>query len=71
MKAPVVELFDRIKDETHRPILKMTFSLQTMMDILKKREKNYKKADFIIDTNKKRAYTILNDIIKEYEDYVK
>lgn len=71
LKAPVVELFDRIKDETHRPILKMAFSLQTMMDILKKREKNYKRADFIIDTNKKRAYTILNDIIKEYEDYVK
>lgn len=71
LKAPVVELFDRIKDETHRPLLKSSFSVETLREILKKREKNYKRADFVIDTNKQRAYTILNDIIKEYEDHEK
>ena len=36
-------------------------------ELLKIREKNYQKADFTIDTLDKKAYTILNDIIQEYE----
>lgn len=70
LKAPAGELFRRIGEVGNRPLLKKTFSVETIKDILKKREKNYMKADFVIDTNKKRAYTILNDIIKEYENYV-
>ena len=70
LKAPAEELFIRIKNETHRPLLKDGFSVEKIKGLLNKREKNYLKADFIIDTNKHRAYTILNDIIKEYENYV-
>lgn len=71
LKAPAKELFKRIENETGRPMLGTDFSVKTIENLLKKREKNYLKADFIIDTNQKQAYTILNDILKEYENYVK
>lgn len=71
LKAPAKELFKRIQNETNRPILNENFSQETIECLLKKREKNYLKSDFIIDTNQKQAYTILNDILKEYENYDK
>lgn len=71
LKAPAKELFERIKDETHRPLLNEDFSLKTVETLLKKREKNYLKANFVIDTYQKPAYTILDDILREYENYVK
>ncbi|MFA7659470.1 MAG: shikimate kinase [Candidatus Gastranaerophilaceae bacterium] len=71
LKAPAKELFNRVENETHRPLLNENFSLKTIENMLKKREKNYLKADFVIDTNQKQAYTILDDILKGYEDYVK
>lgn len=71
LKAPVNEIFDRIKDQTHRPLLQEKDALQILKNLLKKREKNYLKAHFVIDTSKKQAYTILDDILKEYDNYVK
>lgn len=70
LKAPAIVLFDRIKNENHRPLIKGETPYETFKSILKKREKNYCKADYVIDTNQKRAYTILNDIIHGYEKYV-
>lgn len=71
LKAPVEELFNRIKNEQHRPLLNGDDPKETLKKLLKKREKNYLKANFTIDTEKKQAYTILNDILSEYENYVK
>lgn len=71
LKAPAKELFERIKNETNRPLLNENFSVKTIESLLKKREKNYLKANFVIDTSQKPAYTILDDILKEYEYYVK
>lgn len=71
LKAPAKELFKRVEGKTHRPLLNKDFSLKTIETLLKKREKNYLKANFVIDTNQKQAYTILDDILREYENYVK
>lgn len=71
LKAPVVEIFDRIKDQNHRPLVQEKNALETLKKLLKTREKNYLKAHFVIDTSKKQAYTILDDILKEYDNYVK
>lgn len=71
LKASYDELFNRIKEETHRPLFSKELSKKTVGNLLKKREKNYLKAHFIIDTDKKQAYTILDDILREYENYVK
>lgn len=71
LKASVDEILKRIENETHRPLLQTDLPRQTLKDLLRKREPNYLKADFVIDTNKKQAYTILDNIIREYENYVK
>ena len=73
LKAPAAELFKRLQEQgtDNRPLLKEDFSLGSVEKLLAKREKHYQKADFIINTNQKPAYTILNDILKEYENYVK
>ena len=73
LKAPAEELFKRIENEKeqNRPLLNKDFSVKTIKDLLKKREKNYLQANFVIDTTNKQAYTILDDILKEYDHYVK
>lgn len=71
LKAPAKELFRRIENETHRPLLNENFSQNTIEVLLRKREKNYFKADFVIDTYQMPAYTILDNILSEYENYVK
>lgn len=73
LKASPGELFGRIKKEnsSKRPLLADDFSFEKIQSILKKREKNYKKAHFTIDTDKKPAYNILDEILKECSEYAK
>lgn len=71
LKAPASVLFDRVKNETHRPLLNQDFSIETIEALLNKRQKYYMQADFIIDTNNMPAYVILDNIIGEYENYDK
>jgi len=71
LKASAQEIYERIKDEKHRPLLQENFSVEKIKSLLKKREKNYMQAHFVIDTDKKPAYTILDNILSEYEKYVK
>ena len=71
LKTPAKELFERIQKETHRPLFKDDLTLKTVEDLLRKREKNYYKADFIINTYQTPAYAILDNILREYEEYVK
>jgi shikimate kinase len=74
LRASARELFNRIENEkgsVHRPLLANDFSVKTIQDILKKREKNYKKAHFTIETDQKPGYTILDEILKECDTYAK
>ena len=71
MQTTIDEIFNRIKDETHRPLIHNKNPKQTLRNLLKKREQNYLKAKFIIDTTQKPAYTILDEIIGKYENYAK
>lgn len=71
LKAPASELFNRIKDEVHRPVLGMEFTQDTIETLLNKRQKYYMQADFIINTNQMPAYVILDNIIGEYDKYDK
>lgn len=63
LKASADEIFNRIKAQTHRPLLKKNFSVKKIESILKLREKNYEKAHYIIDTDKKTPYNITQEII--------
>lgn len=71
LKTPAKEIFKRVQNETHRPLLSGDFSIKTIEDLLRKREKNYFKADFVVMTYQKPAYAILDDILREYDDYAK
>ena len=71
LKTPAKELFRRVENENHRPLLNENSPQKIIEKLLIKREKNYFKANFVIDTYQKQAYTILNDILKEYENYVR
>ncbi len=71
LKASPSEIYKRIKNETHRPLLKQDSSENTIKNLLKEREKNYSKANFVINTDNKQAYKILDDILMEYENYVR
>lgn len=71
LKAPASELFNRVKNEIHRPLLNGDFTQETIEALLNKRQKYYMQADFIIDTNNMPAYVIIDNIIGEYENYDK
>ena len=63
LKASPEEIFKRIKNETHRPLLSKSFSIERISEILKKRDENYQNADFIIDTDGKTPYNIVVEIL--------
>lgn len=69
LKAPANELFERIKNETHRPLLQQGFGVEKVEEILSKREKNYEKALIVVDTSEKSSYNIISEIMKRIEEY--
>lgn len=64
LKASPEEIYNRIKNENHRPLLKKNFSIEKITSIMQLREKNYEKADITIDTTGKKPYDIGQEIIK-------
>ena len=63
LKASAQTIYDRIKLETHRPLLRKNFSVEKIENILSLREKNYYKAHFVIDTNSKSPEDVANEIL--------
>ena len=51
LKADVETLYERIKNNKDRPLLKCDNPKSKLSELLKKREMNYQKANFIIDVN--------------------
>lgn len=68
LKTSPDEIYTRIKNETHRPLLKKNFSVEKIAEIIKNREPNYSKAHKIIDTNSKTPYNIAQEIIGVLND---
>ncbi len=71
LKASGETLFNRIKNETHRPLLKQGFGIEKVNEILKKRERNYAKALITVDTTDKTFYNIIDEIMKRIEENAK
>lgn len=63
LKASADEIFNRIKKETHRPLLKNNFSIEKISSLIELRKHNYEKARYTIDTTGKTPYNIVNEII--------
>lgn len=68
LKATPQEIYDRIKEEIHRPLLRKNFSIEKITDILNKRKPNYEKAAKIIDTNGKTPDNIVKEILGVIND---
>ncbi len=68
LKTSPAEIYNRIKSETHRPLLKKNFSLEKITEIIKNREPNYNKAHKIIDTDSKTPYNIAQEILGVLND---
>ena len=62
LKANPQIIYERIKHETHRPLLKCENPIEKIKEILAKRNKNYELAHFCIDTESKTPDNIVNDI---------
>ena len=67
LKASAEILYNRIKNQTHRPLLKQGFGIDNIKKILEKREENYAKAHIIVDTENKPLYNIVKEIISKKE----
>ena len=64
LKASPDVIFDRIKHETHRPLLGSAFTPEKISVIIEKRRVNYELAKFTIDTDMKSPYNIVTEIIE-------
>lgn len=67
LKTSPEVLFERVKTNTSRPLLQNAKPLETLCELLEKREPNYKKADIIVATDGKTVDEIVNEIIKNVE----
>lgn len=57
-------IYKRIKDDTSRPLLKTEDVKAKITELLKKREQNYKLADFIVSTENKTPEIIAKEILE-------
>lgn len=68
LSASSEELFDRIKNDDSRPLLKTANIKSEIENLLKQRESNYKLADFEIDTTNKSPEIIVEEIMEKYKE---
>ncbi len=65
LKSDLDILYYRISKDSSRPLLQTENPREVLENLLKKREENYKKAHFIIDTNSMKEEEIVRFIINE------
>lgn len=65
LKSDLDVLYYRISKVSTRPLLQNPNPKAVLKNLLQKREENYKKADFIIDTNKLNEEEVVRFIINE------
>ena len=63
LKTSANEIYKRIKNEYHRPLLIKNNSVERIGEIMGKREPNYIKANFIIETDNKTPEEISREIL--------
>lgn len=60
-------IYERIKQETHRPLLQTPDPQAKIKELLDSREKFYRQADFVFDTSEKSV----DDVIREIKEKIK
>ena len=67
LKSSVERLLNRIKDDKNRPLLQCDNPKDKLEELLKMREPNYLKAEFVIETDNKEINDIVNNIVELME----
>lgn len=67
LKAKPETLYERIKTANDRPLLNCDNPKEKLRELLNKREKNYMKADFVIDVNNIDINSVAKKIEEIYE----
>jgi len=62
LTARAAVIYERIKHETHRPLLQTTDPLAKIKELLDSREKLYRQADYTIDTSAKSVDQVISEI---------
>ena len=68
LKSSVDRLLNRIKDDKNRPLLQCENPKGKLEELLEKREPNYLKADYIIETGNKNIDEIVEEILEITEE---
>ncbi len=68
LKTEPETIYNRIKNEIHRPLLQGNFDVNEIEKIIKKRETNYEKAHYIIDTTAETPYNVVKKILGVLND---
>lgn len=68
LKSSVDRLLNRIKDDKNRPLLQCENPKGKLEELLEKREPNYLKADYIIETGNKNIDEIVEEILEIAEE---
>jgi shikimate kinase len=66
LEARAAVIFDRVKKETHRPLLKVENPKQRIRELLEKRRPFYQKINFHIDTSNLSLDQVVDKIIEIY-----
>lgn len=69
LKANRDEIYDRIKNDNSRPLLKVENVKGRISEILQSREKFYSLAKFQIDTNQKEIIKVVDEIVELWKKY--
>lgn len=63
LKTSAKEIYNRIKQEFHRPLLSKNNSVERISEIMNSREPNYLKANYTVITDGKTPAEIANEIL--------
>ena len=68
LKTGINSIWDRIKDDTGRPLLKVDSPYEKARDLLEGRREHYEKADIVVETDNLSPREISDIIIKQLFD---
>ncbi len=64
LKASVQQIFERVKDDHHRPLMNVPDPVGQIKELLALREEMYEQAEFIIDTDGKSNDEVCQEIVR-------
>lgn len=68
LEASPENIFNRIKNDTSRPLLCDKMTVENISKILNSRKENYQSATYIINTDNKTTDEIIDEIMKELKN---